>query len=140
MSEILNGSYVSYHDNGNIKEKGTYIDGMLQGVFHEFDEDGKLIVQSYWKDHKLDGKLTHWRNVSDGSLYETTMYSNDIKLYSSKFDSDSRISGNYYYTDGVCVKSLEYKRLSGGACVVATTTCPSPTSSRIYEEEYIPSN
>ena len=137
MSEILNGMFITYHDNGNIKEKGTYIDGMLQGVFQEFDEDGKLIVQSHWKDHKLHGKLTHWRNVTTGVLLETTMYSNNLKLYSSTFDSDSRISANYYYSHGVCVKSVEYKRLSGGSVVVATTTASTTTSPKTYSEELI---
>lgn len=138
--QVLNGTFRTYHDNGNIKEEGTYILGMLQGVFHEYDEDGKLIVQSYWKDHKLHGKFTHWRNVDLGILLETAMYSNDVKIYSSVFDEHSMIAGNYYFeiVDGVnrCVKSVEYKRLSNGWCVVATTI-PSPSGGLHYTEEII---
>jgi antitoxin component YwqK of YwqJK toxin-antitoxin module len=136
-NEILNGKFITYHDNGNIKEKGTYIDGMLQGVFHEFDEDGKLIVQSHWKDHKLDGKFTHWRDITTGLLYETTMYSNDIRLYSSTFDSNSVISANYYYnSDGQLISSVEYKRHIPGFIVVATAT----KNPRSYDEECIAYN
>lgn len=134
MSEVLNGVYISYHPNGNIREKGMYIDGQLQGVFQEFDEDGMLIIQSHWKDHKLHGKFTHWRNISTGILYETAMYSNDIKIYSTTFDSLSRIAGNYYYShDGKCVQSVEYKRLSNGYTIVATTT----SSPQSYIEELV---
>jgi antitoxin component YwqK of YwqJK toxin-antitoxin module len=129
--EVLNGKFVTYHDNGCVKEEGTYIDGMLQGVFHEYDENGKLIVQSYWKDHKLHGKLTHWRDVKTGVLYETTMYSNDLRVWTNMFDENSMISANYYYSDGVCVKSVEYKRLSDGGCILATTI------PGFYSEEFI---
>ncbi len=133
--EVLNGKFVTYHENGCVKEEGTYIDGMLQGVFHEYDENGKLIVQSYWKNHKLHGKLTHWRDVKTGVLLETTMYENDMKMYSMTFDEESRIAGNFYFEviDGVnrCVKSVEYKRLSGGGCVIATTI------PGYYSEEFI---
>lgn len=135
-SSVYNGPFRTYHDNGNIKEEGTYIDGMLQGVFHEYDEDGKLIVQSHWKDHKLHGKFTHWRDIKTGVLFETTMYKDDIKIYSSAFDCHSMIAGNYYFeiVDGVnrCVKSVEYKRFPSG-CVVATTTF----DPRMYSEEFI---
>ncbi len=119
-NEVRDGKFISYHNNGNIKEEGTYIDGMLQGVFREYDQDGKLIVQPHWKDHKLQGKLTHWRNIDLGILYETVMYSHDLKVYSSTFDEDSRISGNYYYTDGIIVKSVEYIRRSGYIYVATT--------------------
>ncbi len=132
---VYHGKFVTYHDNGHIKEEGTYIDGMLQGVFREYNDHGKLIVQSHWKDHKLDGKLTHWRDVSTGVLFETAMYKEDIKIYSSTFDSNSMISGNYYFeiVDGVnrCIKSVEYKRVVGGGCVIATTI------PGFYSEEFI---
>ena len=114
--------FITYHENGNMKEKGIYINGMLQGVFQEYDEDGKLIIQSHWKDDALNGKLTHWRDVSTGLLYETTIYENNLKVFSSRFDSFSRISANYYYnSDGKCAKSVEYKRLHNGSTIVATT-------------------
>jgi antitoxin component YwqK of YwqJK toxin-antitoxin module len=129
------GHFITYHDNGHIKEKGTYNNGMLQGVFQEYDEDGKLVIQSHWKDDALNGKLTHWRDVVTGLLYETTLYLNDLKVVSSKFDSFSRISGNYYYNShGKCSKSVEYKRLTTGGTIVATTV------PGYYYEEFIASN
>ncbi len=133
-TEVLNGAFVSYHDNGNISEKGTYIDGMLQGVFHEYDEDGKLIVQSKWKDHKLHGKLTRWRDVNTGVLSETSIYSNNVCTYTCLFDQLSRISANYFYDEnGVCTKSIEYKRTPNGFTIIATTT----SNPKSYTEEII---
>ncbi len=131
------GKFISYHDNGNIKEEGTYVQGMLQGVFREYDEDGKLRIQSHWKDHKLNGKFTHWRDINTGALYETTMYKDDIKVYSSTFDKESRISGNYYYdSNGKGVSCVQYKRLPSGYTVVTTTTML-PTGSISYKEELV---
>jgi antitoxin component YwqK of YwqJK toxin-antitoxin module len=110
---------------------------MLQGVFREYDEDGKLLVQSHWKDHKLNGKFTHWRDINTGVLYETTMYKDDVRVWTNTFDSESRISGNYYYdSQGKGVSSVEYKRLPSGYTVVGTTFVL-PTGGLSYKEELL---
>jgi len=132
MNEIKNGRFISYHENGKIMEEGYYIDGKLEGVFNEYDEDGNLIVQSNWKNHMLNGKLTCWRDVRRGILSETTIYKDNIKIFTNLFDYNSVISASLYYDSlGQCIKSIEYKRLSGGGVVIATTTSDS------YEEDYI---
>ena len=39
------GSYIKYHDNGKIAEKGQFTDGKRIGIWQTFDEDGKLIAE-----------------------------------------------------------------------------------------------
>jgi len=128
-----NGVFKTYHDNGNIREEGYYVDGQLQGTFREYDESGKLIVQCNFKDHKLNGKFTKWRNVDLGILEETAMYKDDIKLYSSRFDEESRIAGNYYFQSGQCISATEYRRSNGFVYMATTTANP-----RSYIEEVFP--
>lgn len=38
-----NGEWISYHDNGKIREKGFYQDGLSKGNFQFYDESEKLI-------------------------------------------------------------------------------------------------
>lgn len=123
----------TFHSNGNLCEEGTYIDGRIQGVFREYDESGRLIIQSHWKDDKLNGILTHWRDISTGVLYEKTEYLNDVKVYSCFFDENSMISAQHFYSNGCCIKSIQYKRGADGSCVIATIT---PSS---YNEDYVKS-
>jgi antitoxin component YwqK of YwqJK toxin-antitoxin module len=128
-----NGVFKTYHDNGNIWEEGYYVDGQLQGTFREYDKSGKLIVQCIFKDHKLNGKFTKWRNVDLGILEETAMYKDDIKLYSSRFDEESRIAGDYYFESGQCIRATEYRRSNGFVYMATTTANP-----RSYIEEVFP--
>lgn len=130
---VYNGVFKTYHDNGNIREEGYYVDGKLQGTFREYDESGKLIVQCNYKDHMLNGKLTVWRNVNLGILEETAQYENDKIIWKNKFDEESRIAGNYYYEGGQCVKATEYKRKDGFVYVANITVNP-----RTYTEEAFP--
>ena len=133
----MNGLYNTYHPNGKIMEEGTYIDGKIEGVFKEYDENGKLIVQSHWKNTALNGKLTHWRDVDKGILMETTQYKDNMRVYSCTFDEMSRITGNYFYEVingvNVCTKSIEYKRRNGFVYIATATAFP-----RSYTEEVVP--
>ena len=71
----------------------------------------------------LNGKLTCWRDVKKGILSETTIYKDNRRVFTNLFDSDSVISACLYYdSNGHCIQSVQYKRLSGGRVIVATTT------------------
>lgn len=126
LYNVVVDNFITYHCNGNVKEVGNYVDGKLEGEFREYDESGKLMVLCYFKNGVIDGLLTYWRDSDTGLLFETSMYKDGVKLYSTFFDNNSVVSGNYYYSlvdsVNVCVSSVEYKRFGDGRVVVGTTT------------------
>ncbi len=126
LYNVVADNFITYHSNGNVKEEGNYVDGKLEGEFREYDESGKLMVLCYFKNGVIDGLLTYWRDSVTGVLFETSMYKDGVKLYSTFFDNNSVVSGNYYYSlvdsVNVCVSSVEYKRFGDGKVVVGTTT------------------
>jgi antitoxin component YwqK of YwqJK toxin-antitoxin module len=126
LHNVVADNFITYHSNGNVKEEGNYVDGKLEGEFREYDESGKLMVLCYFKKGVIDGMLTYWRDSDAGVLFETSMYKDGVKLYSTFFDNNSVVAGNYYYSlvDSVnlCVSCVEYKRFGDGKVVVGTTT------------------
>ena len=55
------GSFVDYHDNGQISSKGNYKDGKLDGLVEEFYlPSGRLWNRKNYKDGKLDGLVEYF--------------------------------------------------------------------------------
>ena len=57
---LLNGCFMEWHKNGNLYLKHHYVLGKLNGPAIQCDYKGKLRVQSFFKNDKLDGKSTRW--------------------------------------------------------------------------------
>ena len=49
------GAYESFHDNGQLSERGTYIEGNPDGLVEGFDENGQLRLRGNYIDGELDG-------------------------------------------------------------------------------------
>lgn len=65
VDQMVKATY--YHDNGQIKEQGFYLDGKLHGKWVSYNEDGtKSTIGEYDKGRKV-GKWFFW---SDASLNE----------------------------------------------------------------------
>lgn len=47
--KLLNGQYNEYYLNKNLKLQGTFKNGLKDGVWKSWDEDGKMIETSNWK-------------------------------------------------------------------------------------------
>ncbi len=59
-------SFVAYHENGRIKERGGYIDGLRHGQWSQYDEQGQRVCrvrfdhgarEGTWKLRGLDGTV-----------------------------------------------------------------------------------
>ena len=72
------GSYLAYHDNGQLKEKSTFLKGVVQGQRTIYRYDGTLeIEESHNEAGKLDG--TYRTFYADGKTVALTkMFKNDI--------------------------------------------------------------
>ena len=53
MSEIKDGLYERYHENGQLRIKATYKDGKLNGPFEKYYENGQLEKKATYEDGKL---------------------------------------------------------------------------------------
>lgn len=50
-----NGMYASYYDNGNIREKGNYVNGSKNGEWIEYRENGQIKKKENYVIQKLNG-------------------------------------------------------------------------------------
>lgn len=46
---LLNGLYTEYFANKSLKEQGSFVKGLKHGIWKAWDEDGKLISETNWK-------------------------------------------------------------------------------------------
>jgi TonB family protein len=115
------GMHYWYHSNGKLQKKGRYIDGLKEGIWKQYGEDGRLVDSSLYKNGLpwkfaynwfADGKIS-FRGIYDdngkGSGYETG-YLEDGTLssfgkYADGYKRDS-IWTYYYKNDRPC--SIEY--------------------------------
>ena len=87
-TNIANGQYESYHDNGQLQGIKTYKDGKKDGLYEKYYDNGKLEERVTYKDRKLDG------------LWET--YYKNGQLWGIKTYKDGKLEGLYvlYNEDG----------------------------------------
>lgn len=57
---VLNGSHTSYFKNGNIKRKGYYEDGYLDGTWLIFNEAGTRVYEVEYQSDTLSGLFRAW--------------------------------------------------------------------------------
>ena len=75
---ILSGEAVAYYPTGKIRRKGTFKNGMLDGAWEFFDEDGnKTLLVNYQKDN-LEGTYIKW--FSNGHVQEQGIYRQNSKI------------------------------------------------------------
>lgn len=70
--DLLDGTYTEFHTNGQLRTKGVLSKGVKTGVWHEWDEHGRLLVLSHWKNGTLHG--AHVRYDSAGGEPVTERY------------------------------------------------------------------
>lgn len=71
------GSYTWFHENGKIKAKGFYRNNLLDGVFINYYNDGSIRTEMNFVNGKLDGK--HISYYFGGGKEEEGYYKNGLK-------------------------------------------------------------
>lgn len=74
---ILNGIYISYYKNGNIKRKGEYKDGKLNGSWQSWTSDGDKIYEVHYQNDTLSGNYISWYET--GVIKERGEYAENRK-------------------------------------------------------------
>jgi len=57
---ILNGEHLSYYKNGNLKRKGSYNMGQMNGKWVVYDTGGNRIHEIEYKNDTLSGNFMSW--------------------------------------------------------------------------------
>lgn len=69
------GEYITYFENGNIKEKGRYYNGLKKGEWLEFYENGQIHKKEFYNENgKLTGPFQYY--FEDGQTYQKGNYHN----------------------------------------------------------------
>ena len=53
QGKLFNGIGLDLHPNGQLSREGKYKDGKVEGLFKYFFENGRLMIESNWKDGEL---------------------------------------------------------------------------------------
>ena len=63
--KLLNGLYTEYYQNKNLKEQGTYKNGLKTGSWRDWKEDGTLLYQHKGKDgvQLPDSTVSFWKRL-----------------------------------------------------------------------------
>lgn len=76
---LLHGEYVSYHENGQKKEQGVFINGLKDGVWEESIPGGFVSRGTYYHDKKVG----EWRTYDvSGKPFQFRQYNHQGKLIS----------------------------------------------------------
>jgi len=57
---LLNGEYLEYYSNGNIRIEANFINNKLNGPYREYYADGLIRCQGIHVNGKLEGEYTQW--------------------------------------------------------------------------------
>ena len=74
------GSWVGYHDNGQLLEKGDYKNGRQEGSWVSYYENGQLMYKGDYKNGRHDGSWMGY--FDDGSVITplTGTYKDGVKI------------------------------------------------------------
>ena len=95
MSPVT-GTVIGHHENGQLKVKATYKDGIPDGLYKQWRENGRLRFEMTYKNGKRNGLFRSWNY--GGGLYSKRIYVNgDIDGISNAwfYDGILSITGNY---------------------------------------------
>jgi len=93
---ILNGKYYAYGDNNNLIWMTEYQNGEILGVFKQFNNDSKVIVEGNKKGGNFDGDYKSYYN--NGNIESVGLFINGSKIGEWKYyfqNGDLKSKGNY---------------------------------------------
>ncbi len=59
---IKHGTFAVYYENGELKAKGAYVEGVLDGLYQSWHANGQLEAQGTYRQGAQDGDWNWWHN------------------------------------------------------------------------------
>ena len=82
--KTFTGTAVERYENGKIKTRNHYSNGLLNGVYESFRKTGQLEIKGKYTNGKIDG-IWQWYDKNDQIVEERT-YKNNVVLKEEFFD------------------------------------------------------
>lgn len=89
----LHGPSKHFHRNGKTSEEGAYVDNNKDGIWKEYESDGKLRRTISYK----KGKILSLKEYGDGYLSGRDFYENGKRVRSESYDKDGTLSSKNLY-------------------------------------------
>lgn len=100
---LLDGYYYTYHDNGVVKTKSFYVDGKKEGEEITYFDDGELKRQSFYVNGLLNGKVIEFDNNTLD--YPQNGYAQVLNYKNGKLD-DRQIAYRHYNKDSIWCEDI----------------------------------
>ncbi|MDB5256929.1 MAG: phophatidylinositol-4-phosphate 5-kinase [Chitinophagaceae bacterium] len=116
---VLNGPYLEYYSNGNVKTDAHYVKGELEGVRKHFFENGKMKAEETYKGGKRNGLYKYYYkngNVETERYFQnglkhgmyTQYYKNGKPEFTYNYSQDKMQGENKEYYDNGQVKYIAF--------------------------------
>ena len=111
---LLDGYYYTYHDNGVVKTKSFYVDGKKEGEEITYFDDGEIKRKAFYINDLLDGKVIEF---DDNTLDPKNGYAQVLNYKNGKLDGRQIAYRRYnkdsiwcedFYEDGTLQKEIVY--------------------------------
>jgi len=102
---LANGTYETYHTNGQLRYKGFYKRGIMDGIHQKYTGDGKLWFRETYKDSIKNGTFLHQVGQVGMGYFRTGFYKNGLKDgIIETYSKDGTLMSKCFY-----VKSEKYE-------------------------------
>lgn len=100
INGVKNGQWIEYYDDGDLKSSRNYINGKLYGEEFNFNKQGKLKSLSTYKDDVLNGPLKKYKSIrlSEEANYKDGQLNGLYKLY---YENKDKIQKEIQFKNGV---------------------------------------
>lgn len=79
----------SYHENGNVKEVGYFIDDKKVGVWENFNESGIKVAEASYTNGVKDGNWSVWNDK--GVMLYHMVYDNGKRVLATQWDENGTL-------------------------------------------------
>ncbi len=86
---LFSGKKKLFYENGKPWMESMHKEGLLYGMFKEYDENGQIIILSEFKDNQMNGPSKEF--YSDGRLKSELFYQKDVLQRIREYDNQGRI-------------------------------------------------
>ena len=105
---VLDGAWISYWENGKIREEGNYSKGLKNGMFKQYDSKGRLLLEGELRNGLKEGVWITW--YDDTQKEEERSYTADV--LNGKYTYwyiDGSLKKEEYYENGKKIKETVYQ-------------------------------
>lgn len=102
VNGLREGHWTKWYDNGRIQEEGDFHLNKLSGTWHSYFKDGRKATEMHYLDGLKDGAWTKW--YDNGQVEESgTFHANKLTGRWLGYFKDGSPAQEHYYQDGLKV-------------------------------------